>query len=54
MTKDLKQFNTDATNLSESLSPQFVNQLRTYYRGGKKYTFREWLDVVGSLIDTLN
>ena len=54
MTKNLKEFAESTNDLSESLSPQFVNQLRTYYRSGRKYTFRDWLDVVGELIDTLN
>ena len=45
--------NDDELTLLNENYEKFVVMFRRYYRTGKLLTFREWINIVGELLDTL-
>ena len=45
--------NEDELTLLNENYEKFVVMFRRYYRTGKLLTFREWINIVGELLDTL-
>ena len=43
---------TKKTTVSEGISA-FSNELRRLYYSGKRYSFKEWLDIIEDLIDKI-
>jgi|TARA_B100000035_G_scaffold274219_1_gene250475 hypothetical protein len=41
-------------NESSSDLSKFYREFSRYYRSGRKYSFREWIDVMGDLYDILD
>ena len=53
-TKSYKDFvNDEEIALLNENYEKFVVMFRRYYRTGKLLTFREWINIVGDLLDTL-
>ena len=48
-----KFFNEKEFQLLIENYSQFITKFRRYYTSGQRYTFREWLNIVGELLDTL-
>ena len=40
--------------LEESINPKFISKFRAIYRSGKLYTFKNWVNVFGELLDELD
>ena len=52
--KSFKEFvNDDELNLLSENYENFILKFRRYYRTGQKQTFRQWLNIVGELLDEL-
>ena len=52
--KSFKEFvNADELNLLSENYENFIIKFRRYYRTGQKQTFRQWLNIVGELLDEL-
>tara|TARA_X000000368_G_scaffold92464_1_gene70630 strand:- start:229 stop:411 length:183 start_codon:yes stop_codon:yes gene_type:complete len=52
--KSFKEFvNADELNLLSENYENFILKFRRYYRTGQKQTFRQWLNIVGELLDEL-
>jgi len=45
--------NADELNLLSENYEKFIVKFRRYYRTGRLLTFRQWLNVVGELLDEL-
>ena len=52
--KSFKEFvNDDELKLLSENYENFILKFRRYYRTGQKQTFRQWLNIVGELLDEL-
>jgi|DEB0MinimDraft_6_1074348.scaffolds.fasta_scaffold07457_8 hypothetical protein len=44
----------EVSPLEESINPKFISKFRAIYRSGKLYTFKNWVNVFGELLDELD
>jgi predicted DNA-binding protein (UPF0278 family) len=52
--KTYNRFSQESENLINEDLNKFLNKFRQQYRSGRKYSFREWLDVFSDLIEELD
>ena len=52
--KSYNHFSHESQNLLTEDLNRFVTRFRQYFRSGKKYSFREWMNEVGELMDELD
>tara|TARA_R100000030_G_scaffold100999_1_gene95676 strand:- start:2111 stop:2272 length:162 start_codon:yes stop_codon:yes gene_type:complete len=51
--KSYNHFSHTTENLVTEDLNRFVTKFKRYYRSGRKYSFREWMDIFSDLIEEL-
>jgi len=51
--KSYNHFSNETQNLLNEDLNRFTTKFRKYYRSGRKYSFREWVNIFADLIEEL-